>query len=630
MATDTTQFDKLEGIKNQLIKIRDSEAIQNVETDSDVAKGLAGVFGGVGNVLTQSGIASSNGARTSVKNAENVVNPKGNSMMDAMNQLRQENSKLSKAFENEKSTREGIEQTASINEQKAANEAARLAASGASAGAGGGGGTESAGTAGTGTPESTATGAAAGGAAMGGIDTEGDPIAAALAEDFANQQAVVQEQLSALRAFTDAEDSETQQTLNNIQATADLQAKRVAKENQRLAQASQTAGIVSGRGMYSPYEHEGIVSEVIQDGLDRITQIELSAQDAKLVAKKAHREFKYEAFVQATEMVSALSEMKRDTIVAIGKRLQEVEAAERDKMTFDQEQADRTAFILAPELVGATPEEINAAALANNINPGMLMRTVGEYTSEQEALDLDQRLGEEQILTQQNNRANDNARLALSREAALRSSSDSKKDDEKIKTLSIKEVNEFTEAYDLTDENGQSVIGTNWTADDVEAFRKSYPGAPARDMAGLAMNFMAEQTAQDIAIQEMLSDESLDFDNMSYKQKEDELVKRVSENNIGGTVEDKVKKVEAALLEGQGRWFGKGSMAGKAASDPYFGFIPNPDDDALVMRGGTKDAKAWLKGQESRIKELVSEGREVYEIVAVLMGEAGEKDAYNQ
>ena len=65
-----SDYQTLENIKNKLVEIRDSQALQNVEADSEVAQGLAGVFGGVSDVLTQNskGIASSNAARNAVSN----------------------------------------------------------------------------------------------------------------------------------------------------------------------------------------------------------------------------------------------------------------------------------------------------------------------------------------------------------------------------------------------------------------------------------------------------------------------------------------------------------------------------------------------------------------------------------
>ena len=549
-------FDQLEKIKGTLIGIRDSQALKDVEADSDVAKGLAGVFGGVSDVLTQNskGIASSNSARNAVTNGEQVVNTRGNSALDAMSKLRQENAKLQSAFEAEKSTREGLESDKSIGDQKTNQELLDIiaglqsgntttgttAGTGAGTGGGGAGGTA---------PDGATTDADGN---VGGIDTEGDAVAQALFEDFNNQQSIMQEQLSALAAFVDAEDDDVQSSLRNIQATADLQSKRVAKENERLAQASQVAGIVAGRGMYSPYEHEGIISEVIQDGLDRITQIELTAQDAKLEAKKAHREFRYEAFVQSTEMVSALSELKRQTIVDIGKRLQEVEAAEREKMTFDQEQQDRTSFILAAELADATPEEIRAAALANGVDAGALMRTVADYKQEQDMNNLDRQVAEESILSSQQSR-----RLAQARfnnEQADRAASGENED--QTEPMSADTIKKFTELYNLGDVGDKqtiSAIPPYWSEEDLMAFMQDNPETDPDDLKSEMKIWEAKQIVNQLPedqqadfIESTLQEEGRDFPTVSQKVK----------NLVTGDHKQFVKAAKDAGLTDWYDWFG--------------------------------------------------------------------------
>jgi len=556
MARNQAAFDQLEKIKGTLIGIRDSQALKDVEADSDVAKGLAGVFGGVSDVLTQNskGIASSNSARNAVTNGEQVVNTRGNSALDAMSKLRQENAKLQSAFEAEKSTREGLESDKSIGDQKTNQELLDIiaglqsgntttgttAGTGAGTGGGGAGGTA---------PDGATTDADGN---VGGIDTEGDAVAQALFEDFNNQQSIVQEQLSALAAFVDAEDDDVQSSLRNIQATADLQSKRVAKENERLAQASQVAGIVAGRGMYSPYEHEGIISEVIQDGLDRITQIELTAQDAKLEAKKAHREFRYEAFVQSTEMVSALSELKRQTIVDIGKRLQEVEAAEREKMTFDQEQQDRTSFILAAELADATPEEIRAAALANGVDAGALMRTVADYKQEQDMNNLDRQVAEESILSSQQSR-----RLAQARfnnEQADRAASGENED--QTEPMSADTIKKFTELYNLGDVGDKqtiSAIPPYWSEEDLMAFMQDNPETDPDDLKSEMKIWEAKQIVNQLPedqqadfIESTLQEEGRDFPTVSQKVK----------NLVTGDHKQFVKAAKDAGLTDWYDWFG--------------------------------------------------------------------------
>lgn len=364
--------------------------------NSDVASGMADVFKGVGGVLTQNqGVVSAANARTLVQNGERTVNPSSSSG-DAMAKLMESNRKLQQSFEQEKATRERLEADMSISDQKTEQAIAEAAAV---AGAQNPDGTSTAPTApadGQTTPEADAVGTLA-------EDTT-DPVAQALAAAFQEQQALINERLDALDAFVEAEDEDLKRSVQNIRNLSQSQIARAQKENDRLARAARVAGIVAGRGQYSPEEHEGIISEVIQDGLARVEEIEFKTQEAELAAKKAHREFRYKSFVEASNMVEALAELKRETIVDIADRLRQVEQDQREKQRFDAEMADRNAFILAPELMNATPEEIARAAAANGIEVGALSREIQAYKQEQEAFELDKRVKEENILSSQQSR----------------------------------------------------------------------------------------------------------------------------------------------------------------------------------------------------------------------------------
>jgi len=233
--------------------------------------------------------------------------------------------------------------------------------------------------------------------------------------------------------------------------------------------------------MYSAEEHEGIISEVIQDGYARVAEIENTRDLAILEAKKAQREFRYKAFVEASDMIEALSEMKQQTIVDMANRISQVEADAREKMRFDQEQADRNAFLLAPELTDATPEEIQRAALANGIEVGALVREIEAYNQEQEQYErdaemheLDKEMVNQNILTAKHNRQMD----WLEYEQSVTESLNAATEEELEEPLTANEIEKFKGIYNITPP-------PDWTRSDLGRFYSLYPQAPPEEVPAL-------------------------------------------------------------------------------------------------------------------------------------------------
>lgn len=587
------QFDTLEGIKNELIKIRDSEAYKNVKPGSDVAKGLAGTFQGVGGVLSnmevKNGVLTSKSARKAVENGQQNVPTNINPMV----KLQQEYSKLNSALTQEKATRTALEADVSIADKRLQQQKDGIAVPTP-----------------TGTPAPKATDTPAGGntsLTVGGLDaltttSDGtvDPVAQAMATHMAETTANVNNQLEALNKMVELEDDDTKALVQNINSSAQLAIQRMERENVRITQATQVAGIVSGRGQYSMYEHEGIISEVIQEGLDRITDIENTRTKAVIETKKAFREFRYKAFVQGSEMVQALADAKMETISAIATRLQEVETAQREKVRFDQEQADRSALILAPELVGMSNEEITKTAYANGIEPGALLRAVNDAKFEQDdrALTLEGKevgieADKESILTQKHNRYL--AQIKSDRETA---EADVGKPLPPLTTTEIKDFKELT---------GVSAP-PQWTRQDITNFLDTYPDAPANEVPNLIKKYNA-------AVDFM--NKNADKEGTDEEVTEEDLINHL-ESNVEST-DARRSKVTEMLLSGQG-WFGKDSIAGKASDKPW-----SLQDDSSMWKLGTIDAKNWLKKPDTqkRIDELLEEGYEAYEITQILADESG-------
>lgn len=460
--TSQSQRETLGNIRSTLERLQSNIATK--PPSQEVASGISDVLKGTSNYLStlsvNNGVLTSSSARNAVDSGKDTLNRNGvSSSASAMAQLMEANARLTKKFEQEKATRESLEADVSIADKRAekAGEAAAAAATAkgkrdATTGMGADG-TKT----GTETPEDQPT-VDEGVQPLEGM--EADPVATALAKAANESIALTNNRLAELSALVDAEDEDTKRSIRNAESLARIQTERIKKENARLEQAARVAGIVSGRGMYSPYEHEGIISEVVQEGLARVQEIEFTKQETILTAKKALRDFKYKSFTEATDMIESLSELKRNTIIEMNRRLVEVEQQQRERIKFDNEQADRAAILIAPDLMNASAEELAAAAAANNIELGALVRAVQDYKYEQESRALDLTSKRESI--------------AASRDARRRAN---EKTVEVEKPMSFSDLNAASERYGLFVETGsgdnkrvQNLIPPSWTRTDLEAF----------------------------------------------------------------------------------------------------------------------------------------------------------------
>ncbi len=487
------QADKLEGIKKTLTgisdtlgKLPDSEKarIENTNLGKGISNVLTGATNVFANLKTENGVLTSRTAQNAVDSAGKVINSKG-SGSNPLAELMNANTKLQAEFAKEKATRAKLEADLSIKNQLGTGETGT--------------------TTGTTTgkpvdPTKNTTTTATTGTTVQPVEEvipglENDPTANAIMQAFNERVAVTNANVDRLNDFVEASDDDTASAIKSLQATARGQIKRVEAENIRIAQAARVAGIVSGRGMYSPEEHEGIISEVISEGIDRVTDIENTRDTAILEAKKAQREFNYKAYVEMSDLVTELSDLKREAIIDMKDRLREIETDARDKMKFDQEQADRNAFILAPELMDATSDEIYKAALANGIDPGLLSREVQTYKDERTMNDLDIQSKRESILSSQASRQLDQARFDR----------EGKTEVEEEDALTPDELKKFSEEYGIRTGKGETatnLIPTYWTRSDLDGFINKYPNAPAEDLPKLIKQY------EDVTIASSITDET--------------------------------------------------------------------------------------------------------------------------
>ena len=404
----------------------------------------------LGTLQNVNGVVTSKSARNSVNGAKDTLAQNGVATSnDAFSKLQKAYADSTAKYETEKAARVEADANLSIADKRKQQAVADAVAQAK-------GGIPVPTPATPGTPNGTGTD----GKVTPTVDAFGkstDPVVVALEKHKVETTQAGNTQMATLTDMFKDEDSDTKLSIANAQKLAQTQTDRISKENERLRQAAQVAGIVSGRGMYSPYEHEGIISEVVQEGLGRIQEIEYTKQETILTAKKALRDFKYKTFTEATKLVQDLADMKRQTVLDMSARLTEIDKSQREKQNFDNEQADRNALILAPEMFNATPDEIYKAALANGIEVGALSRAIADYKYEQQSNSLnlaDKSLGmdatrlgmdatRESIKTSQYNRYL----------AGLKASTDK---EEKVTPMDEKGVERFKASYGWTPPYGMS------------------------------------------------------------------------------------------------------------------------------------------------------------------------------
>jgi hypothetical protein len=174
-------------------------------------------------------------------------------------------------------------------------------------------------------------------------------------------------------------------------------------------------------------------------------------------------------FEQQAELAKEYNNEIESTISAMNAQVRQVEQDERERAKFRQEQADRSAFILAPELMDADEATIYQTALANGIDPGLLAREVQTYKDDQAMNELDMESKRENILSSQQSRILAQARFDREGQKTV----------DKVKPLTLDEISNATVLYGLgeVDVKGEvlsTLIPNHWTNDDLAQFNSMY------------------------------------------------------------------------------------------------------------------------------------------------------------
>lgn len=265
-------------------------------------------------------------------------------------------------------------------------------------------------------------------AGRGGTEGIEDATIRALADKTSANLAIIGNQMQTLGQYRQQFNEYTQQDIDSIARTAERSVQRQLEENQRTTDAMRFAGVVAGRAQFAPVPEQSIIAEVIQDGLDEIEVINEKKNSAIREARKAEAEFNVDVFEQQAELAKEYNNEIESTISAMNARVRQVEQDEREAMTFRQEQEERSAIMLAGELIDADPDKIMQAAAINGIDVGLLTKAVNDAKFEKQSRELDIKSSEESILTSQVSRQLDQARFNREGQESTESESDIPKD----------------------------------------------------------------------------------------------------------------------------------------------------------------------------------------------------------
>ena len=292
-----------------------------------------------------------------------------------------------------------------------------------------------------------------------------DPILKAMVDSANEKRTSISSQLEVLKSQMADADDDTKFMIRQIDNMANQQIRRQEKANESMVRGAKVAGLTAGIAQYSPETHSGIVQDTINEGLALIQDIEFKAMEKKYEAKKDLRDFNYKGYLESQKLVTEYNDLKNKTIISMYEQIQKAETDAREAIKFDNEQADRNALILAPELINATPDMITKTAIANGIEVGALMRAVNDVKYEQQSRELELTSKRESIAT--------------SRDARRRAN---EKTVEEEKPMSFSDLTAASERYNLFgktkvggEEKTVNLIPSHWTRSDFDGFVAKNP-----------------------------------------------------------------------------------------------------------------------------------------------------------
>lgn len=367
MATNFQAINQtLENIKGSLIGLRD-----NVGSATEAQREqLGGALNTLGSTLssTEARTAVSNAQRNTTQSPTRTESP----TIDPLIEAQQARAQAEARAKNAEAKMKEAEATASISDQRL------LKKTGATAGA-------------TGSPASqTQTGATALNNILAsepqladyGLNENNvdDPMVVASLRYQAAREGQIANDVNILNEYVARREQRVKDQVALIDQSIANQNEQLKVEQRKRMASTSMAGILSGRSLYSPEEHQGLIQEVIQEGILQLQEIQLEGYKLQNEMWSDFEDFEFEAYTQKSEMLKEFNRLELETVTTIQERLQEVAKIEREKQLFDQSQMERTSLILAEELVGASDEEIRQTAEREGVDYGMLLRAVRDST----------------------------------------------------------------------------------------------------------------------------------------------------------------------------------------------------------------------------------------------------------
>lgn len=335
-----------------------------------------------------------------------------------------------------------------------------------------------------------------------------DPFLQGIVDNTLNTVATIQAQVTRLDSYRKTMSDYAQQEVDDISATAARAVQRQTEENARVKRAIEFAGVVGGRAQFSPVVENTLIHEVIQNGLDKIDVIEQKKNEAIRTARKAETEFDYKLFTDSVQLAQDYNTAIENGMSKLRDEVRQQEKDEQDRLTFNQEQQDRSALILAGELTDATPEQIAQTAAANGIDVGLLTKAVNDAKYEQS----------NRSLTLEQQRANinkTNNAIRLANEKAASTTND--------KSMTVTEIKQFSDRNGWTPPQGM----TTARAQAINGGLRVFPESVREEYATLsvtdpekAKKYLDDKTnkAADVGITAMLNQPDMASMKGQYKQ----------------------------------------------------------------------------------------------------------------
>ena len=235
-------------------------------------------------------------------------------------------------------------------------------------------------------------------------DNVSDPMVVATLRNQVARSQQLEADYNRLNEMVAKKEERTKEQVALINTSIKNQEAQLKVEQRKRMASEGMAGVLSGRSLYSPEEHQGLIQEVVQDGILKLQEIQIEGFKLKNEMWDNFDNYEFEKYTKKSEVLKEYNKLELDTVTAIQTHLQNIAKTQQEKIVFDQQQMDRSSLILAGELVGASDATIRETATANGVDYGLLKKAVEDANYEQQSRALDITAKNESILTSRQSR----------------------------------------------------------------------------------------------------------------------------------------------------------------------------------------------------------------------------------